>query len=61
MYATHKGPEGQELTPTIVLLRGGKDVRRHRSAPGLNGHFDGRRLGLRRCASHQALRTDGDD
>jgi hypothetical protein len=26
VYATHKGPEGQELTPTIVLLRGGKDV-----------------------------------
>ena len=26
VYATHKGPEGQELTPTIVLLRGGKDI-----------------------------------
>ena len=26
VYATYKGPEGQELTPTIVLLRGGKDV-----------------------------------
>jgi hypothetical protein len=25
VYASHKGPEGQELTPTIVLLRGGKD------------------------------------
>jgi hypothetical protein len=26
VYASHKGPEGQELTPTVVLLRGGKDV-----------------------------------
>ena len=26
VYASHKGPEGQELTPTIVLLRGGKDI-----------------------------------
>jgi Thioredoxin len=26
VYATHKGPEGQELTPTIVLLRAGKDA-----------------------------------
>jgi hypothetical protein len=26
VYASHKGPEGQELTPTIVLLRGGKDA-----------------------------------
>ena len=26
VYASHKGPEGQELTPTVVLLRGGKDI-----------------------------------
>ena len=26
VYASHKGPEGQELTPTVVLLRGGKDA-----------------------------------
>jgi len=26
VYAAHKGPEGQELTPTVVLLRGGKDA-----------------------------------
>ena len=26
VYAKYKGPEGQELTPTVVLLRAGKDV-----------------------------------
>ena len=26
VYASHKGPEGQELTPIVVLLRGGKDA-----------------------------------
>ena len=26
VYAKYKGPEGQELTPTVVLLRGGKDI-----------------------------------
>ena len=26
VYASHNGLEGQELTPTVVLIRGGRDV-----------------------------------